>query len=102
MDRTEIIARFTYYPPDESRRRKHELIRQDATAFALDILDHTSPGREQSLALTRLEEVMFWSNASIARNSTLVCRTCGNIVGTGHKPGYGCEETKTEHPAGTS
>lgn len=28
---------------------------------------HLPDGREKSLAMTRLEEVMFWSNAAIAR-----------------------------------
>ena len=32
------------------------------------ILDRTPKSREQSLALTKLEEAIMWANASIARN----------------------------------
>ena len=32
------------------------------------VLDNVPKGREQSLALTKLEEALFWANAGIARN----------------------------------
>lgn len=32
------------------------------------VLNVTPASREQSLALTKLEEAMFWANAAIARN----------------------------------
>lgn len=35
----------------------------------LTFINHTCPdSREKSLALTKIEEALFWANASIARN----------------------------------
>ncbi len=39
-----------------------------AKEFALFIVENTPSSREQSLALTALEESVFWTNAAIARN----------------------------------
>ena len=36
--------------------------------MAEEIVKHTPPSREQSLALTALEECVMWANAAIARN----------------------------------
>lgn len=60
--------RFMYHAPDDAKKLLHEKIRTDCLSLAL-ILDATLPaGREKSLAITHLEEVMFWSNAAIARS----------------------------------
>lgn len=45
----------------------HEMVRDECAGLAHWLVDHTPAGRERSLALTSLEEVMFWSNAAIAR-----------------------------------
>lgn len=39
-------------------------------AAAAYVLEVTKPGREQSLALTALEEAKFWTNQSLALNGT--------------------------------
>jgi len=36
--------------------------------LAIDIIQNTPPSREQSLAITHLEEAIFYANAAIARN----------------------------------
>jgi hypothetical protein len=36
-------------------------------SLARFIDDTLPPGREKSLAITKLEEVMFWANAGLAR-----------------------------------
>jgi hypothetical protein len=33
-----------------------------------DLVDLMPPGREASLAATKMEEAMFWANAAIARH----------------------------------
>ncbi len=59
---------FTYRKPFGDQPARYEDIRAMAMEFALTLLTLTPPSREQSLALTKLEEVVFYANASIARN----------------------------------
>jgi len=59
---------FTYHAPKEGQGAKYELIRGEAKKLAY-LLDENCPkSRELSLAITHLEEVVFWGNAAIARN----------------------------------
>ena len=65
----DLANRFTYHSPDEERAKKHAHIREQCFSLS-NLLDSYLPdGREKSLAITKLEEVMFWANASIARNN---------------------------------
>lgn len=64
----EIEKRFTYHPPNGNQAERYGLIRSAAKVFAKILVGQTPESREQSLALTKLEEVVFWANASIARN----------------------------------
>lgn len=68
MNPTDIAVRFAFHPANtEHRRNAHGLVRALCKALA-DSLNGTIPeGREKALAITHLEEVMFWSNAAIAR-----------------------------------
>lgn len=59
---------LTYHAPKEDQQERYEHIRNKAKEFALLIIDVTPVSREQSLALTDLENVVMWANASIARN----------------------------------
>lgn len=45
-----------------------EEIRTSAASLAQEILDYAPDSRERSLALTNLEQAMFWANAAIARH----------------------------------
>lgn len=63
----ELDNRFSYHAPDEAAKELHGGARSMALNFAAWITDFVPPGREQSLALTKLEEAMFWCNAAIAR-----------------------------------
>ena len=67
----DIIARinndFTYHAPPVETRQKFIDIREKAKELAVLIVNTTPTGREQSSALTRLEEAVFHANAAIAR-----------------------------------
>lgn len=65
---TQIENNFTYHPPKDSQAARHETIREAAKALAHTINALTLASREQSLALTNLEQAVFWANAAISRN----------------------------------
>lgn len=63
----ELDKRFTYHAPDAQRATAHGRVRVECADLAAFLDLHLPDGREKALALTKLEEVMFWSNAAIAR-----------------------------------
>jgi len=67
VEREEIENRFTYHAPKADQPKRYEVIRGHAKAFALVIEEMVPESREKSLAFTKLEEVMMWANAAIAR-----------------------------------
>ena len=63
-----LKPRFTYHAPKEGQPAKYEKIRDEAYKLAL-LIDYNCPeSREKSLAITKLEEVVMWANAAIARH----------------------------------
>lgn len=68
MTTDDLDNRFSYHAPKtEARRTAHESIRGACREVA-GLLDDLLPeGREKSLAVTNLEQVMFWGNAALAR-----------------------------------
>jgi hypothetical protein len=64
----DLENRFTYHPPKEGQPVKYEALRQKAKELAY-LVDELCPNsKEKSLAITHVEEVVFWANAAIARN----------------------------------
>lgn len=59
---------FTYHSPKDDQPGRYILLRDEAKSLALLICQNTPLSREQSLALTHLEQSIFWANAAIARN----------------------------------
>jgi len=63
-----IEHNFNYYTSSLDHRKKYEKLGIKAKSHAYSIVRNTPPGREQSLALTALEEAVMWANAAIVRN----------------------------------
>lgn len=59
---------FTYHAPFGDQTERYVQLRADAKDLAFTILELTPASREQALALTNLEQAIFWANAAIARN----------------------------------
>jgi hypothetical protein len=59
---------FAYHPPTEGQVERYKEIRETAKDFAELLIGVCPESRERSLAMTKLEEVVFWANAGIARN----------------------------------
>ncbi|WP_082801283.1 Acb2/Tad1 domain-containing protein [Herbidospora cretacea] len=69
MTPEDIEWRFAFHAAtNEEKRDAHTSVRQAHRRLADDLNSRLPEGREKSLAITKLEESMFWSNAAIARN----------------------------------
>jgi hypothetical protein len=66
--KAQIENNFTYHPPKPDQPERYTQLREKAKEFALLIVELTPFSREQSLALTQLEDSVMWANAAIARN----------------------------------
>lgn len=63
---------FGYHPPSTAEIiDAHEKVRAILATAAHQVIDLCPDSRELSLALTSLEEAMFWANGAIARTQTL-------------------------------
>lgn len=68
MDTNELINRFKYHPPASPEViDAHGQIRGALLDTALEFNQLLPECREKSLAVTKLEEAMFWANAAVAR-----------------------------------
>lgn len=59
---------FTYHAPKQGQPEKYAQLRAKAKELAYLIDELCPQSREKALAMTKLEEVSMWANASIARN----------------------------------
>lgn len=69
IDPAELQNRFTYHQPKDEDVEKYNLIRSIAWSYATTIDELVPDSREKALAITNLEEVVFWANAGIARGN---------------------------------
>jgi hypothetical protein len=67
IEASELDTRFTYHAPKPGQPEKYETIRNAALALSKLATSISPASREQSLALGKLEEFVFWINAAIAR-----------------------------------
>lgn len=63
-----IVNDFSYHAPKEGQQERYIRLREKAKEMAHLVLTNTPPSREQSVALTKLEEAVMFANAAIARN----------------------------------
>lgn len=63
----ELNKVYTYHAPKPGQPEKYVALRDKAKELAQLILDMVPQSREQSVALTNLEQVVMWANAGIAR-----------------------------------
>ena len=68
IDLEDLKNRFTYHEPWPNDVDKFETIRRIALSYATVINELVPDGAEKTLSVTKLEEVVFWANAGIARN----------------------------------
>lgn len=64
----DVVNRFTYHPPKPGQPDKYTAIRDLALDLAFKLVGLCPDSRELSTALTKLDEVVFFANAAIARN----------------------------------
>ncbi len=62
----QITNSFTYHAPKDDQPERYIHLRDKAKELAADICAMCPPGREQSLAITKLEEAIMWANKGIA------------------------------------
>lgn len=68
IPQAQIDNNFKYHPPKEGQQEKYVEVRDTAKVLAETINTLCPDSREKSLAMTNLEQAVFWANASIARN----------------------------------
>ena len=64
----ELADRFSYHAPTTEAHTRHRAINDETLRLAKILRDLVPAGRQQSLALTKLEEVRMWANSGIACN----------------------------------
>ena len=57
---------FTYHPPQDGQPERYLRIRATARVLAETVMEETKTSREQSLALTAIQEAVMWANAAVA------------------------------------
>lgn len=72
MQPSDIENRFAFHAATtEEKRDAHTSIRQACRRLADEMNEKLPEGREKALVVTKLEEVMFWANAAVARQNSL-------------------------------
>ncbi|WP_326554688.1 Acb2/Tad1 domain-containing protein [Micromonospora sp. NBC_01813] len=67
MSPEDIDNRFDYHAPTKQRAARHQLVRDTCATLAEELNELLPEGREKALAMTKVEEAMFWANAAVAR-----------------------------------
>lgn len=69
MKAEDIENRFVFHAASRfNSADRHEQVREGCRLLAHGLNNTLPEGREKALAITNLEQVMFWANAAIARD----------------------------------
>jgi hypothetical protein len=68
VPRLDLDNVFTYHRPFGSQPERYVAIREKAKELAALIQSTTPESREQSVALTNVQQAVMWANAAIAIN----------------------------------
>jgi hypothetical protein len=68
QQRERLDKTFKYHSPKDDQPERYVIIREKCKELAEVICENTPPSREQSIALTALEEVSMRANQAIAIN----------------------------------
>lgn len=68
----EVHDRMTYHAPSQEGIRRHSTLSVIFENVMQEVDAIVPPGREKSLALTKLEEAKMWASAGVARNPRTV------------------------------
>ena len=63
----QVVNRFEYHEVTTADIERMRMLRERAVELAAAIMVLAPDGREKSLALTNLEQTLFWANAGISR-----------------------------------
>lgn len=64
----QIENNFVYHAPKGDQQVRYVKLREEAKKLAHLINELVPDSREKSVAITQLEQSIFWANAGIARN----------------------------------
>lgn len=79
IDPADWKNRVGYHPATGDVGETHDSARRDIYYLGLRILESTRPSREQSLAITHLEEALMWTNKAIAIHETPLAEDWDNV-----------------------
>ncbi len=68
MAAPDLNAIFTYHSPFGNQPERYVAIRAKALELARLVQESTPASREQSLAVTSIQQAVMWANAAIAIN----------------------------------
>jgi hypothetical protein len=68
MDQQTIDNNFKYHAPKDGQPEVYQQIRDKAKELVILINSVSPECREKSLAITNIEQAVFWANAGIARS----------------------------------
>ncbi len=68
MSQSDLDNTYTYHAPKMEQIERYARLRQKAKEFAQLVSMVTPQSREQSVALTNIQQAVMWANAAIAIN----------------------------------
>lgn len=68
MNTVELANRFSFHKSREDTIERHLMLRRATYELAKEYCRGAPEGRELALALTNLEQALFWVNSAIARS----------------------------------